>query len=106
MECASRTWPASSWSREESAPWRTPGRPAPRRCDADEPDGVVGVEGVEETDGVGAAAHAGDGVVREPALSVQHLPPRLRADDRLEVADDHRGGGRPDGGGGQGGGAR
>jgi len=74
------------------------GQPFARRLDADEADGLVGVERVEEADGVGAAAHAGDGVIREPALRVQHLLPRLGADHRLEIADDHRVGVRPDDG--------
>ena len=41
---------------------------------------------MEQPDGVRAAADAGDGVVGQAALSLQHLRPRLAADDALEVA--------------------
>ncbi len=41
---------------------------------------------MEQADGVGAAADAGDGVVRQAAFALQHLGPGFAADDGLEVA--------------------
>mmetsp|Transcript_21583 Transcript_21583/g.35860 ORF Transcript_21583/g.35860 Transcript_21583/m.35860 type:complete len:502 (-) Transcript_21583:691-2196(-) len=55
-------------------------------------------EGVEHADGVAAAAHAGDDVVRQLAGLLDDLAAGLAADDRLEVADDGRERVRPDGG--------
>ena len=52
--------------------------------------GGVGDEGVEDADGVGAAAHAGDHGVRQPAGHGQHLLARFHADDALEVPHHHR----------------
>jgi hypothetical protein len=57
----------------------------------------VGVEErVEQTDGVGAAADAGDDGVGQGAGLVEHLGPRLDADDALELADEPRVRGRAD----------
>ncbi len=60
---------------------------------------AVGQEGVENADGVAAAADAGDnriGQLARPAgLRIQHLPARFGADDALEVAHDGRVGVRP-----------
>ena len=50
---------------------------------------------MEQADGVGAAADAGDQRVRQPALRRQDLLARLGADHRLEVADHRRIGMRP-----------
>jgi hypothetical protein len=41
---------------------------------------------MEQTDGVGAAADAGDHHIRQPAAALEHLLPGLAADDGLEVA--------------------
>src|SRR3990170_76078 len=74
MLCVSSTCPASSWSRYEKEPCRTPGRPATR-----------------------LAAGAGDSVVGQPPLDGKHLLARLVADDRLELAHHERVRVRPDG---------
>ena len=66
-----------------SSPW-------PGRLDAEDLDAGVVEEGVEQPDGVGAAADAGDERIRQPALGLLHLGADLRADDGLEVA--HHGG--------------
>ena len=62
---------------------------------ADEADVRVRDEGVEEADGVGAAADAGDGRVGQPSGALQDLPAGLDADDPVEVADHGREGVRP-----------
>jgi hypothetical protein len=54
---------------------------------ADEADAVVRHEGGEDADGVGAAAHAGQDGVRQPAEPLEQLPAGLVTDDPLEVAD-------------------
>lgn len=64
--------------------------PVPGGLAADEADALVGDEGVEEADGVGAAADAGDRRVREAPGALQELAAGLDADDAVEVAD-HRG---------------
>ncbi|CAM5639734.1 hypothetical protein SAURM35S_06328 [Streptomyces aurantiogriseus] len=61
-----------------------------RRLAADEAHVRVRDEGVEEADGVGAAADAGDGGVGQPARALQDLAARLDADDAVEVADQGR----------------
>ena len=55
-------------------------------------EAYVGVrdEGVEEADGVGAAADAGDGGVGQAAGALQDLAAGLDADDAVEVADHGR----------------
>ena len=66
---------------------------------ADQAHAGVGQEGVENADGVAAAADAGDnriGQLARPAgLLIQHLPARFGADDALKVAHDGRVGVRP-----------
>ena len=94
MLCVSMIWPSASCSRYEYEPCSTPGRPAlkrrgvlagldaaPARLDADQPHRGVVDEVVEQADGVAAAADAGDGVVGQAALALEHLRPRLAADD-------------------------
>ncbi len=49
-------------------------------------DARVGEEGVEDADGVGAAAHTGDHHVGQAALGGEHLLAGLAADHTLEVA--------------------
>ena len=63
---------------------------------ADQRDGLVRDERVEDAHRVAAAADAGDHRVGQPADEVEHLLPRLDADDALEVADHHRERVRPD----------
>lgn len=57
---------------------------------ADETHTGVRDEGVEEPDGVGAAADARDGGVRKSAGALQDLPPGLDPDHPVEVADHGR----------------
>jgi hypothetical protein len=57
--------------------------------DAEHADVGVVVEGVEEAHGVGAAADAGDEGVGEASGFARGSGRALRADDALEVADDH-----------------
>ena len=45
---------------------------------------------MKDADGVGAAAHAGDHRVRQPAGGLEHLLAGLQADHPLEVPDHHR----------------
>ena len=59
----------------------------PGRLDADEPHRRLADEPTEQPDGVGAAADAGDGDVRQPPLDPAQLGRRLVADDPLQVAD-------------------
>ena len=59
-----------------------------RRLDPDQADVGVIEEGDEAADGVGAAAHAGDDRVREPALGLEQLLAGLVADHALEGAHD------------------
>ena len=56
---------------------------------ADELDRRVGDEGVEDADGVRAAADAGDHGVGQPPRQGQHLLPGLHADDPLKVPHHH-----------------
>ena len=58
--------------------------------DADQSNVAVVEEAVEDADRVAAAADAGDDDVRQPADLLEHLPPRLPADHRLELADHQR----------------
>ncbi|EYT80561.1 hypothetical protein CF54_24780 [Streptomyces sp. Tu 6176] len=62
----------------------------PGRLAADQTDAGVGDEGVEEADGVGAAADTRDGGVGQPSGALQELAARLDADDPVEVADHGR----------------
>ena len=72
------------------AAWR-PGRDAlAARLDADQPDVRVLEEAVEDPHRVAAAADARDDDVRQAADLIEHLPPRLAADDRLELAHHQR----------------
>lgn len=58
--------------------------------EADQADVGVRDEGVEEADGVGAAADAGRDGVRQPSGALQDLAAGLDADDPVEVADHGR----------------
>ena len=97
------TWPSRSWSIIERAPWRIPGVPPASaaacrpvaiavagRLGDREPDRRLADEPVEQPDRVRAAADAGEGEVRQPALDLDDLGRRLVADPALEVADDRR----------------
>lgn len=64
--------------------------PVPGGLAAHQADVGVGDEGVEEADGVGAAADAGDRRVREASRALQDLAAGLDADDAVEVADHRR----------------
>ena len=44
-----------------------------RRLDADQLDALVVQEWVEDTDGIGTAAHAGHHCIRKPPFGLQHL---------------------------------
>src|SRR3546814_10687896 len=57
-----------------------------RRFDADHLDLRIVQEGVEQADGVGAAADRRDQHVGQAAFQFQYLLARLPADDRLEIA--------------------
>lgn len=59
----------------------------PGGLEADQADVGVRDEGVEEADGVGAAADAGRDGVGQPAGALQDLAAGLDADDPVEVAD-------------------
>ena len=59
---------------------------------------LVVEEGMEEADGVRPAADRRDEAVGQAALLLEHLRPRLGADDALEVAHHHRVGMRAGGG--------
>ena len=88
------TWPSASWSISEREPWRMPGVP-PRIAAAWRPVSIpspaasttasrtVGLadEPGEQPDGVRAAADAGDGEIRQPALDRRPAgpPPRRRS---------------------------
>ena len=65
-------------------------KPEARRLDAVDFDGRIVEKGMEQADGVGAAADAGEQRIRQPALGLLHLRPDLLADDALEVP--HHGG--------------
>ncbi len=56
------------------------------RFDAVDRYALVVEERMEKSDGVRAAADAGNERVRQPPLTLHHLLARLRADDRLEIA--------------------
>ena len=60
--------------------------PLAARLDADERHGRVFEEAREQPHRVRAAADAGDRLVRQLAVRLEALPPRLLADDALEVA--------------------
>ena len=68
------------------------------RIDADDLHARLVEEFVEQADGVGAAADAGDQRIRQAAFVVEHLRAGLAADHRLEVADHGRVGVRAGGG--------
>ena len=75
-----------------------PGRHAlPRRLDTDEPHAWLADEPAEETDGVRAAADAGDGQVGQAPLDGVELGGGIVADAPLEVAHETRIGMRADG---------
>ncbi len=57
---------------------------------ADQADALVGDERVEQADGVGAAADAGDRGVGQAPGALQELAAGLDADDAVEVADHRR----------------
>ena len=57
--------------------------PPARRLAADETHLFVPDKVVKAADGVGAAAHAGDDGIRQPALFFQHLPLDLFGNDGL-----------------------
>ncbi len=61
-----------------------------RRFDADQTHALDVDVWIEETDGVRAAAHAGDDRVGLTADLLQHLHLRLLSDDGLEVSHHHR----------------
>lgn len=65
-------------------------RPWPHGFAADEAHVGVGDEGVEEADGVRAAADAGHGRVGQASGALQDLAAGLDADDAVEVADHRR----------------
>jgi len=50
---------------------------------------------MEQSDGVGTAAHAGHQRVRQPALGTQHLTAGFLADAGVKIAHHHRIGMRP-----------
>jgi hypothetical protein len=58
--------------------------------DADQRDPRIRAKGVEQADGIAAAADAGDARVGEPAGRLLHLAARLVPDDGLEVAHHQR----------------
>jgi hypothetical protein len=62
----------------------------PARLHADQPHAGIVPEGVEQTDGVRAAAHARHARIGQPAGLGHDLSPRLIPDHRLEVAHDGR----------------
>ena len=66
------------------------GDPLAARLHADQPHAGIFSEGVEQADGVRAAADARHARVRQPAGLGHDLRPRLGADHRLEVAHDGR----------------
>src|SRR3954468_14889215 len=66
------------------------GAAAAARFYADEFHGRVVDEGVEHPGRIGAAADAGDNVVRQLADLLERLLARLLADDALEIAHHHR----------------
>src|SRR5579883_628358 len=51
--------------------------------------GIVG-KGMEEANSVTAPAHAGDSVIRQTSLQLENLRSRFDADDRLQIAYNHR----------------
>ena len=71
--------------------------PLPGRLDADQAHVRLADEPAQQADGVGAAADAGHGQVRQPALDPAELGGGVVADDALEVAHHPRVGVRPDG---------
>jgi hypothetical protein len=58
--------------------------------DAVHGDAVVLEEGVEQAHGIGAAAHAGDQRIGQPAELLQRSAARLAADYGVEIAHQHR----------------
>ena len=50
--------------------------------DADQFDGGIRQERVEDSDGVRSTAHAGEDGIGQPAFGFENLPPRLFADAR------------------------
>src|SRR5688500_17357061 len=64
-------------------------RAAASRFDANHSDRCVLQHFVEKTDGIRAAADAGDGDVRRASDAFLQLPERLASNDRLKVAHDH-----------------
>ena len=65
--------------------------PLPRGLDADEPGPGLADEARQQAHGVGAAADAGDGDVRQPSLDGAHLFRALVADDPLQVTHEAAG---------------
>ena len=65
-------------------------RAAAAGLDADELDLVVLDERIEHAGRVAAAADAGDDRIGQAAELLARLLDRFAADDRLEIADDHR----------------
>ena len=85
MPCRTPTRPAVML-----AAWSPVASPFPAASTPIIATSLIAEEGVKETQGVAASADAGDEEVGEPPLFLQDLPPRLAADDTLEIADHDR----------------
>ena len=68
----------------------------PGRFNTDQVNGFVGIERVEHAHRVRSPTDAGHGVVGQAAFLLQYLPASFPADHRLEIANHHRIGMRPD----------
>jgi hypothetical protein len=104
-------WPSSSCSRVGAVAVQHAGAAAGQRggvlvggdamagrLDADQAHALVGQERMEQADGVGTAADAGDHRVGKTSFDLEDLLAGFGPDHRLEVADHHRIGVRAGGG--------
>src|SRR5438045_9311607 len=58
--------------------------------DTDHPNRCVVQERMEKSDGVAAAADAGDKQIRQPLFALKDLPARFDSDDAMKIAHHHR----------------
>ena len=69
---------------------RTEFSAAPTGLNSNQTNARVAKKGMEDSDGIAAAADAGENRIRQPMLALQDLPARLFSDHAVKIADHHR----------------